>query len=347
LAYDHGVRVGAVSFVCLTACGRLLFSDRLDVKPDAPIGSDGGDGPMMVVNPSCQNLPATCGASGNASCCGNAMVPGGTFFRSFDNVAGGNYTSMAYPATVSAFRLDTYEITVGRFRRFVEAGMGVQPTAPAVGAGAHAAIANTGWQASWNTFLTTDTTALRTGLASCSYSTWTDVAGANENLPLNCIDWYESFAFCIWDGGYLPTEAEWNFAAAGGTDQRAFPWSSPSQTTTIDCTQANYDPATGYCVNPPTGGLMPVGSTSPQGDGVWGHADLAGSLWEKTLDIYSGANYLYPSCTDCVDLSPIDARVVRGGAWNGDQNSARVGYRYYDPPYERYIEMGARCARAP
>jgi formylglycine-generating enzyme required for sulfatase activity len=195
--------------------------------------------------------------------------------------------------------------------------------------------------------LVADTPSLRTALVSCSYSTWTDTPGANENLPLNCVDWYESFAFCIWDGGFLPTEAEWNYAASAGTEQRAFPWSNPANTAAIDCTQANYDPAAGFCVNPPGGGLAPVGSTSPQGDGKWGHADLAGSLWEKTLDIYSSANYAIINCDDCMDQSMIDARVVRGGAWNAAEDSARVGYRYYDPPDERYIEMGARCARAP
>ncbi len=49
-------------------------------------------------------------------------------------------------------------------------------------------------------------------------------AGSNENQPINCVTWYEAFAFCISDGGYLPTAAEWNYAAAGGSDQRAYPF---------------------------------------------------------------------------------------------------------------------------
>jgi len=52
------------------------------------------------------------------SCCVSLDVPGGTFYRSYDGVT---YTDKSYPATVSPFRLDKYEVTVGRFRQFVSA----------------------------------------------------------------------------------------------------------------------------------------------------------------------------------------------------------------------------------
>src|SRR5580704_6839465 len=55
--------------------------------------------------------------------------------------------------------------------------------------------------------------------------TWTETAGSSENLPITEAHWYAAYAFCIWDGGFLPSEAEWNYAAAGGSDQRAYPWS--------------------------------------------------------------------------------------------------------------------------
>jgi len=145
---------------------------------------------------------------------------------------------MDYPATISNFRLDKYEVTVGRFRAFVEAGMGTQASPPMSNAGAHANIPGSGWDAVWNTSLAAGTAELVSALK-CSnikvgWHTWTDLPGDNENRPMNCISWYEAMAFCAWDGGFLPTEAEWNYAATGGDLQRAYPWSSRAAPLAID-----------------------------------------------------------------------------------------------------------------
>ena len=123
-------------------------------------------------------LAATCGPSGNDDCCKSLLVPGGTFYRSYDGV---DYLDKSYPATVSDFYLDKYEITVGRFRVFVDAGMGTQKSPPGDGAGAHPQIAGSGWNSTWNTNLPANTAALKAALKCyAAYQTWTDTPGSNE-----------------------------------------------------------------------------------------------------------------------------------------------------------------------
>lgn len=296
-------------------------------------------------------LVPTCGPTGTSSCCESTLVPGGTFYRSYDLAPDGTYTDQSYPAMVSAFRLDTYEVTVGRFRRFVDAGMGTAQNPPPQGAGARTlgGMANQGgWSDDFTGKLPTTTTNLIARLdCSSTYQTWTDVPANNETLPVNCVPWVEAMAFCIWDGGFLPTEAEWNYAAAGGDEQRAFPWSDPASSLTIDCTNANYRlNSTTFCVDPPNGGANPVGSESPSGDGRWGHADLGGDLWEYTLDSYSSSLPL--PCDDCANLAPASERAVRGGSYNDQLGSLRVANRGPSPVIDLgSITVGIRCARAP
>ena len=338
------LQLAVVAMLLLLACGSVKQPGdaSIDVpRIDAPV-----DGPPQFT--SCMGLTATCGFGANESCCRAEPVPGGTFYRGYD-MATDNYNDMGYPATVSSFVLDTYEVTVGRFRAFVNAGLGTAISPPAGGAGAHSKLANSGWDSAWNTSLVADTGAL-TFAVNCGSSsqTWTDAPGPNENKPMNCVSWYEAMAFCIWDGGYLPTEAEWNYAASGGSEQRAYPWSNPADSLIISCSHANYltsDPSVEWCVSSETSGATNrVGSESATGDGRWHHSDLAGNVDEWTLDYYASA---YPMpCNDCANLTPSSARMRRGGSFTFIAPFQRAAFRFSNIPAGRFVSIGLRCARA-
>jgi formylglycine-generating enzyme required for sulfatase activity len=155
---------------------------------------------------------------------------------------------------------------------------------------------------------------------------------------MNCLDWYTAFAFCAWDGGRLPTEAEWNYAAAGGSEQRYYPWSNPATDETIDEDHA--------LLKAP---LLVVGSKSPLGDGRFGQADLAGSFSEWVLDFsYSIIDYPVP-CTDCANFKPPrdGNRGYRGGSIGEPALYNYTGQASGALPEARAATLGVRCARSP
>jgi formylglycine-generating enzyme required for sulfatase activity len=290
----------------------------------------GGMGGASGLPQSCTGLARNCGPYGDEDCCQSPLVPGGTFNRGND---------ASYPATVSPFRLDRFEVTLGRFRKFVEAYPGSKPIA---GSGRNPNNASdTGWDSSWDSQLPPDQTALIAKVKCFPrvplFQAWTDAPDANETHPMNCISWAEAEAFCIWDGGRLPTEAEWNYAAAGGGEQRVYPWSAPPNSSLIEDDDAVFCGAD--CDGP-----RPVGFHSPKGDGKWGHADLSGNVMEMVLDWYR-TPYPQVPCANCANLVPDNIRVVVGGAfWRGASaqlTSARLGAA------GRGFDAGVRCARAP
>jgi formylglycine-generating enzyme required for sulfatase activity len=236
-----------------------------------------------------------------------------------------------------------YEVTVGRFRTFVEAGAGTAAGPPDEGAGAHPKISGSSWSPTWNQHLPPSSAALRELLGN---TTWTEQPGDNEQKPIANVPWLVAFAFCAWDGARLPTYAEWSFAALGGDEQRHYPWSAPGETT-INASQAAYDcgfdpPA--YTCPPPrcslggavcdqtcltNGGscvpqacfgcdaptdIAPVGSLPP-GVGRYGHFELAGNLAELVLDatIANGSPPLNVPCVDCAPLMGANPAGALGG----------------------------------
>jgi sulfatase modifying factor 1 len=313
-------------------------------------GGNTGTAGYGISGQSCKGMTGT--ECNGESCCTSLLVPGGTFPMGrgtetcsdcTDGCPGGmtcySRETPEHRVTVSPFSLDKYEVTLGRFRRFVDAYDGINAPPPADGGG-NPNIPGTGWQAAWNANLPADSATFQKALkCDSSHQTWMDLTGNTEVSPINCVNWYEAFAFCLWDGGRLPTEAEWEYAAAGGDQNRLYPWGSSPPS----CSLANGS----GCV----GNLVTVGSY-PSGQGRWGHMDLAGNVWESVFDWYQETWYSssLAGVTDPAETTSSPYRVQRGGSVGGpneDPSYLRVVFRTYATPPGRYYYVGLRCARNP
>jgi formylglycine-generating enzyme required for sulfatase activity len=269
---------------------------------------------------------------------------------------------VTYSTTVSSFRLDAFEVTVGRFRAFVgavtsAAGVpGWSPSAgalsPPVGAGKHAHLNGgngllnsgsgggyeSGWQAAWPAMPTSPAT-WNAQLSSCtaSFDTWN---AGRDALPISCVTWYQAYAFCIWDNAFLPSVSEFNYAFMGGTNEWTYPWGNGSPTPSL----AVYKP--GFTGTGTFNGIAPVGSL-PAGAARWGQLDLAGNLWEWQLD-WADTPSATQSCTDCADTNSAQGnRIIRGGDFTDDTVSLSASDTTSDSPSTTYGNYGVRCARAP
>ena len=175
---------------------------------------------------------------------------------------------------------------------------------------------------------------------------------ARARHPINCIYWQMAARYCEAQGGRLPTEAEWEFAARG-PDGRKYPWGDeePSPLDLNACgkeclawgkknkveLESMYDGDDGW----PT--TAPVGSF-PGGKSRYGVQDVMGNVWEWTSDYF--APYTADARVDPKGPPSGEARVIRGGAWNGAYPAwVRPTFRYKNAPDTRSYGVGFRCAR--
>jgi len=154
---------------------------------------------------------------------------------------------------------------------------------------------------------------------------------------MNCVTWFEAAAFCIWDHGRLPTEAEWNFAAAGGAEQRIVPWALPGQ----EILTGEYAVYSADMNNRRTHPEL-VGSC-PLGHGRWGHYDLAGNVtewvWDALFDCYEEN-----TCDNCGSADGA-IRAAHGGGFSHPAERLHVASREQSPATAPHDYFGFRCAR--
>ncbi|HEV7672464.1 MAG TPA: SUMF1/EgtB/PvdO family nonheme iron enzyme [Thermoanaerobaculia bacterium] len=148
-----------------------------------------------------------------------------------------------------------------------------------------------------------------------------------SGLPAIDLDWYSAYAYAAWRGGRLPTEAEWEFAARGGTEHDySDRGGRPATIERVAWYGANSDQR-----------LRPVMQLEPN---PWGLYDMSGSVWEWVADWFGR----YPEDRQIDPWGPFSGagRVLRGGSIWDDARSAHVAFRSNWFPGFGFVDIGFR-----
>ncbi len=269
--------------------------------------------------------PADHPGNGGGPLPGDVEVPGGPFLLGatpdepfvFDN------EKWAHPVDLAAFRIARAPVTQAEFATFVEDG----------GYRRRELWSAEGWR--W-----------REAAEARHPVYWRREPGAwlrrdfrrwvalEPHRPALHVSWYEADAYCRWAGRRLPTEAEWEAAAArepGG--KRRFPWGRTPPTPA----QANLDGRVPGCLD--------VGAL-PAGDSACGCRQMIGNVWEWTADDFGPyPGFVADPYREYSEPWFGTHKVLRGGCWATRARLLRNTWRNFYRPDRRDVWAGFRtCA---
>jgi formylglycine-generating enzyme required for sulfatase activity len=179
-----------------------------------------------------------------------------------------------------------------------------------------------------------------------------------DQHPINCVDWEQASTYCKWADKYLPTEAQWEYAARG-TDGRKYPWGNDKPSAKLlnacgaECRELgkrNEEPwHVMYEEDDGAEATAEVG-TKQQGASPFGAVGMAGNVWEWVadwyVDHYSAQGDTIPEDPQGPDAGTPPSRVIRGGGWSDyDPSQVRAAIRFRIDGSNRHNDVGFRCAR--